>query len=195
MPEQLFYHIYNRGVDKRPVFIQHGDYMRLFSLFDRYLGLEQRHSDENFVYPHFADAVSLLSFCLMPNHFHLLLQATEPAHISKFMQSLKTAYCRFFNEKYGRSGVLFESRYHRRLITHEADYLQMSRYIHLNALAITPDYDQYPYSSLQFYLYKSPPAWLTTGPVLDYFDNPEAYKAFHDAHVRQLASTALAYTN
>ncbi len=188
---QYFYHIYNRGADKQEVFVQREDYQRMFMLFERYFGPKQQQSANGFIYPTFKDSIKLLSFCLMPNHFHLLLSTNEPDQISKLMQSVKTAYCRYFNGNYGRSGVLFETRYHRRLIGDEADYLQISRYIHLNALAMTVDYGQYPYSSLNFYLHRPAPLWLNTGLILGSFMDPTDYQSFHEAQIRELATSAM----
>ena len=185
------YHIYNRGADRREVFIEHNDYLKMFELFNRYLGTEQQKNKNGYVYPHFGSSISLLSFCLIPNHFHIEVQATEPKQVSGFMQSLKTAYSRSFNLKYERSGVLFETRYRKRLVDDEPDYLAISRYIHLNALPMTSEYDRYPYSSLHFYLYDPPPSWLTIRPTLDCFDSPADYKAFHEMRIRELAAANL----
>ncbi len=187
----IYLHIFNRGIDRRPVFEDFADYRHMLRLFDRYLGPGRQISKTGVAYPNYHKEIKLLAFCLMPNHFHLELEVDNLKAAQKFMQSIKTAYCKYFNLKYKRSGYVFDSGYHLRIIDTEGDYIQISRYIHLNALAVTEDYQSFLYSSLQYYLRGSAPTWLKTQQVLDSFDSPTAYLHFHEEHIRQLASAAL----
>lgn len=195
MDEPIYYHVFNRGVDRRPVFNGARDYEHFYSLLDRYLEPTVKKNKNNFTYPNYASSVSLLAFCLMSNHFHLLLREDELNAMPRFMQSLKTAYCRYFNLKHERTGVLFETSYHHRPIQNDGDWLHISRYIHLNPLAITKDYDSYPHSSMRFYLYNPAPPWFDTQTINSSFANPLAYKEFHEDYVRQLANNSLQSIN
>jgi len=80
--------------------------------------------------------VSIASYCLMPNHFHLLIRETVEGGVSKFMQKLKTAYTMYFNEKYGRRGTLFESSYKAKHITDDVYLKYVISYIHLNPVKL-----------------------------------------------------------
>lgn len=186
-----YLHVYNRGIDRREVFENADDYDHMINLLERYLGPQVRRNEFNSVYPNYSGRMELLAFCLMPNHFHLMLQTQDLETSTKFMQSLKTSYCKYFNAQHGRSGYVFESRYHKRLVDAESDYLHLSRYIHLNALALTPRYQNYAYSSLQYYLNDNAPSWLTTNQVLSSFSSFDEYRQFHEDYIRQLATDSI----
>lgn len=184
-----YLHIYNRGIDRRAIFREPADYFYMMTLFDRYLTENRKFDSYSREYPNYSRRLSLLSFCLMPNHLHLEIEMRDPLAAQKFMQSLKTAYAKYYNRKYKNSGYVFESRYHRRLLNAEADILHLSRYVHLNPLALSPDYESYPYSSLHNYLNSDAPAWLKTEPILSYFESVSAYRQFHEDYVRDLAKS------
>lgn len=151
------FHTLNRGVDKRRIFISKEDYFRfIHDLFE--------FNDENWVnnvYRRFHNQnndyqwqktekkeprkllVDVLAFCLMPNHYHLLLTPRIENGISKFMQKLNMGYAKYFNEKYQRKGTLFESRYKSIIIKNEAHFIHLPFYIHLNPLDLeTPEWRQ-----------------------------------------------------
>lgn len=147
-----YYHIYNRGVDKRIVFENNSDYIRfIHSLYfcndtevqnlnvrrfsadvkSSTLNIEERKKrSENRL-------VNILCFSLMPNHYHLLVKQVADNGISLFMHRLGTAYTNFFNTKYERSGTLFQGRYKIKQITSEQYLAYLSKYIHLNPLETT----------------------------------------------------------
>jgi putative transposase len=183
-----FYHVFNRGVDRRLIFTSEREYELIYKLFQRYLGSEVKYNKDGQPYPNYRTSIKLLSFCLMPNHFHLEIEEIEVGALSKFMQSLKGAYCRSFNLINERTGVLFETRYHRKKILDTGGILNVSRYIHLNPLAITPSYENYQHSSLQYYLDKPPPEWLSTERVKSLIDSPKAHHQFHEDYVREQAA-------
>lgn len=169
-----FYHVYARGASKQAIFLDPADYQFFINLFARYLSQKPSLSNSGIQYPHFAGHLELLAYCLMRNHFHLLIYQHEQGSLAACMRSLMTSYSRYFNSKYKRTGSLFESRYKASRI--DADnYLQhISRYIHLN-----PRYWQrYPYSSFQFYVDSSAPEWLTVGKVMELFESQAEYVTF-----------------
>ncbi|MFA6006145.1 MAG: transposase [Candidatus Paceibacterota bacterium] len=151
--EDTFHHVYNRGVDKRTIFEDDADHRR-FILYlnvlndtqiespNTFEALERRHKDS----PLGERLVNICAFCLMPNHFHLLLHERTPGGISKFMQRLGTAYTLYFNEKHKRSGALFQGRYKNRIIDDEEYLLHVIDYIHCNPNSIA-GVEEYLWSS------------------------------------------------
>jgi len=136
-----YYHSYTRGVEKRKIFLSDFDYQRFMAL------LYIMNQSENFTMRNFLrnkklseiysekrkdPLVSILSYCLMPNHFHLLLQEKQENGISKFMMRLLTAYSMYFNTKNKRSGPLFVRPFRSKHIDDEQHYLHIFSYIHLN---------------------------------------------------------------
>lgn len=141
-----YYHIFNRGVDSSQIFHSIKDYQRFYeSLF--------LFNDENYIHikgdriedevnmattamfgDHRIPKVSLLAFCLLPNHFHLFLRQETENGISSFMQQVAKGYAQYINIKYGRTGPLFNGRFRAVHVLEEAHYCHLPRYIHLNAL-------------------------------------------------------------
>lgn len=147
--EDRIYHIYNRGVEKRDVFLEDKDYFRfihdLFEFNDKDSVLNMayyfnRQSKE--VELQYLDKerkprkllVEILIFTLMPNHFHLVLKQKKENGIVKFMQKIGTGYTNYFNKKYERVGSLFQGRFKATLISEEAHFIHLPFYIHANPL-------------------------------------------------------------
>ncbi|HTE22362.1 MAG TPA: transposase [Candidatus Limnocylindria bacterium] len=172
VPES-YYHVYARGVSKRQIFLDSRDYAYLEKLFARYLSVNPTQSKEGLAYPHYHGVVDLLAYCLMGNHFHLLIYQKEQDMMSKLMRSILTSYSRYFNLRHKRSGPLFESRYKAARVDQKSYLQHISRYIHLN-----PRYwKRYQHSSLKFYR-QAPPEWLTPASVLELFTSSEDYMTF-----------------
>jgi putative transposase len=127
-----YYHVYARGGSRQTIYNDAEDYSVFLNLFKRYLSKEPIKDPAGRKYPHFAESIELLAFCLMPNHFHILLYQHDEKTISSLMRGLMTSYSRYFNKKYNRSGPLFESRYKSSRISDDAYLMHISRYIHLN---------------------------------------------------------------
>ena len=132
-----YYHIFNRGVDKREVFMDKGD---LFYFLDNLIILNREGRTASTVDKHarkrqkrnaksHKPLVEIVAYALLPNHFHLILKEITPGGISKFMQKLGTSYTMFFNQKYERSGALFQGRFKAKSI---ADLTTLSAYVNLN---------------------------------------------------------------
>ncbi len=137
-------HIYNRGTEKRIIFLDDQDHYR----FIHYLYvcndekplqeiLESSNRDPISVY---ADnrtrLVNLLAHTEMPNHYHLAVHQKVERGISKYMQKLGVAITMYFNEKYKRTGALFQGKYKYRIVENEAQVPILIRYLHLNQLDI-----------------------------------------------------------
>jgi len=144
-----FYHIYNRGTDKRVIFLDERDYRRFqFLLYtannnevirlDNFLKkLKQGRSLlEMFAIPRGETLVDIGGYCLMPNHFHLLLHEKQDNGISTFMKKLLTAYSMYFNKRHERTGGLFEGRFKAKHADTDEYLKYLFAYIHLNPVKI-----------------------------------------------------------
>ena len=141
------YHIYSRGVEKRKIFLNIKDYDRFVALLyimnqdvsfrmDNFLQAHKNNLKEIFKEKKDKGLVSILGYCLMPNHFHLILYEHTEGGISKFMGKLLTAYSMYFNTKYERSGPLFTHPFRSEHINNESQHMYIFSYVHLNPLSI-----------------------------------------------------------
>ena len=112
-----YYHVYNRGCNREPIFANDDNYVFLLRRAKAFL----------------ADhPLSVIAYCLMPNHYHFLLRPDEDAALSPFIQRLFNSYTQAFNKQQERSGTLFEGRARSILVDTEPYALHLCRYIHLN---------------------------------------------------------------
>ncbi|MES2970903.1 MAG: transposase [Patescibacteria group bacterium] len=171
---ESYYHVYARGASKQPIFLEKIDYRYFENLLTRYLSIKPVKSKDGVEYPHLTGQIELLAYCLMNNHFHILLYQIDTGAMTKLMRSVMTSYSRYFNLKYKRTGSVFESRYKASKIGAQSYLEHISRYIHLN-----PRYwRNYEYSSLQYYRDSKPPDWLKSEKILGMFASPESYMEF-----------------
>jgi len=192
-----FYHIYNRGVEKKDIFLDDQDkriflyYLKIylspkeviFNEIKTDKSLTEEEKAEKIIkisqLNNFYQKIDLLCFVLMGNHYHLLLKQKEKNEIEKFMRSLNTKYVKYFNFKYQRTGPLFESRYKGVLIEKEDYFLHVSRYIHLNPSEILPPGKKlisYPWSSYPVYLGKQEIDWINKSYLKECF---KKFKGFN----------------
>jgi hypothetical protein len=167
-----FYHVYNRGAGKQAIFHDDADREKFLSLFSRYLD-----PDEDSVradgLPYDKYELDVVAYCLMDNHFHLLLyQEVEVSAISQFMKSLSTAYTMYYNMKYEASGHLFQGTFKASRITSDVYLSHITRYIHMNPRS----YLRYKWSSVRAYLGGEAPEWLSPDRASDM--NPREYEQF-----------------
>jgi putative transposase len=176
-----FQHVYARGHSKHKIFIDEQDYLTFLNLLQRYLSAEEAHDPYGVPYPNFYNKLELLAYCLMPNHFHLLIYQRQPRAMAQFMQSVLTSYSRYFNKKYRRTGSLFESRYKASMISDDSYLEHISRYIHLNPR----EWRDYEYSSLPYYLQRDEVSWIRPKRIIESFSTPEEYLEFVGNYVEQ----------
>lgn len=178
--ENAYYHVYNRGVEKRDIFLDDQDYRTFLHLLKIYLSPPDKSAPaltrSNLVRPRPAQSISeevkLIACCLMPNHFHLLLKQHSRDGMVKLMRRIATTYVMYFNERYQREGALFQGTYKAIGIDYEYYLLHLSRYIHLNPQALTrSNLVSYPYSSYPYYLGRKHAEWIDPAPVLSYFSS------------------------
>lgn len=178
-----YYHIFNRGVEKRTLFHGERDYLRFLRTIKicndpatvRITSLSKIDSSTS------KNAyVSIINFVLMPNHYHLTLQQTDDNGITQFLQRLGTSYSKYFNTKYKRTGRLFECTYKAKPVETEEQLIHLSRYIHLNPLlaGLVKNLNDYRWSSYNAYIGKETADFCSPIPIISPFSSPQSYERF-----------------
>lgn len=162
------YHVYSRGISKQNIFFDEADYLFFLSLFEKYFSQKSIHDQKT------NKPVELLAYCLMPNHFHLLLHQIGEYGVSNSMGGIMAEYSQYFNQKYGRSSSLFDNKYEALPVLSDDHLLHISRYIHLNH----DEWLDYPYSSIRAYLYDDVPNWLSKFYISELYGSAVKYLQF-----------------
>jgi putative transposase len=175
-----YYHVYNSGSAKDNIFVDEADYKTfLYYLFiysapreaviKKYPRLPTRLKAKNM-----SNDIFLISYCLLPNHFHLLLKQKPEDAMPKFMKQVINGYLTYFNKKYKKSGTIFRGRY--KSVRIESEYLlvQMIRFVHLNPSihSLCQDIKDYSWSSF------TNPLWGSG--IINRFKSVEEWENFHD---------------
>ena len=189
------YHVYNRGVEKRPLFLTKWDYNRFLDVVNyyRFVNCPVKYSyfkllsgdEKQEVLKNLQETskkwVEILAFCIMPNHVHFLLKQREDNGISKFMAKIQNSFSHFFNVKQERVGHLFQGSFKAVRIESDEQLVHVSRYIHLNPvtsyLIKFDKLEAYEYSSYPEYLGRKV-GFCNTDFVLHFFKHREEYKRF-----------------
>lgn len=189
------YHVHNRGVEKRPIFLNRRNYLRFIELANYYrfantpmkfsylrlMSGKQRNKLFEKLEEESKLLVEILVFCLMPNHIHFLLKQLQDNGISKFMARTTNSLGHYFNILNKRVGHLFQGNFGAVRIETEEQLVHVSRYIHLNPVSSyiidINDLENYEYSSYPEYIGKRK-GFCNTKEVLSLFDSIDTYKAF-----------------
>lgn len=139
--EGEFYHIYNRGANKTDIFLSDSDRDRFHTLLFvcnstnsvSFRSIKEKPLAE---IERGETLVDIGAYCLMPNHFHLLLREKSGAGVTTFMRKLLTSYSMYFNTKYERTGVLFQGRFAGKHANSDEYLKYLFSYIHLNPVKI-----------------------------------------------------------
>lgn len=142
MADVEFYHALNRRVDKKILFLDDQDRQRFIlglDLFNDEASVDNLHRMVNGTYvrptrSNRRPLVRIHAWCLMGNHYHLLLSETQSGGMKRFLMKLNVGYAKYFNERYKRSGTLFQGRTKKVRIATDAHFLHILNYIHLNPL-------------------------------------------------------------
>lgn len=206
-----YYHLYNRGVEKRIIFADEQDYKVFLSYLKTYLlpkdekalrtilsssvsWAEKDRALKLLRLNNFADNLSLISYCLMSNHFHFLVKQTDADTIDRFTNSLLTRYVLYFNKKYKRVGPLFQSRYKAVYVDTIEQLLHLTRYIHRNAFPLLQGQalQSYSYSSYKDYLGTRNTEWIKPNEILNNFalKGFNSYESFVENHEIELEEQA-----
>lgn len=196
-----YYHIYNRGVEKRKIFITNKDYKRFLSLlylsngtqpivYNRVRGGTLYETDIG------EKLVAIGAYVLMPNHFHLLIKETSEKGITEFMRKLTTAYSMYFNKINDRVGPLFQGTFKAEYVDNDEYLKYLFAYIHLNPIKLieskwkeegiknlgrSQDYlDEYAFSSFQDFcgIERKEKTILSTEVFPGYFVERQTFKNF-----------------
>ena len=190
------YHVFNRGVEKRPTFTDKRELSRALLTLDFYrfakppvklskflvIPKDQQKKFLENLKKEFEKLIEIICFCLMPNHFHFMLKQKLDNGISTFVSNFTNSFTRYFNTKHERIGPLFEGIFKAVRIESEEQLIHTSRYIHLNPVSsflIEPEeLETYQWSSYPEYLRLSDKNLATKEFVLNFFPSIEAYKKF-----------------
>jgi REP element-mobilizing transposase RayT len=162
---QTPFHIYNRGVDKGQIFFRESDYQRFVMRLADALNNFQ---------------VRLHLYCLMPNHFHLILEQEASLEISRYMQEVTGFHARAINKSRRRRGPLFESRFKIEAVANPGSLLRLCRYVLFNpvyaGLANSPA--EWKYSSYRECVGQAASDFLTLDPLLSLVNGCEGFSEF-----------------
>lgn len=197
LAQDQIYHVYNRGVAAMPIFHSSKDYSRFLALVDYYrfintpasfsqvMKLPYDERDKIFagLRKENKTHVDILSFCLMPNHFHLLLKQLTEKGISIFLSNLQNGYAKYFNIKNSRVGPLFQSMFKAVRVDTDEQLTHVSRYIHLNpstGYIVEPkNLLEYHWFSLGTYLKEGKVyPFMSVDLILGLFKNRQGYYQF-----------------
>ena len=137
-----YYHLYNRGNSKQKIFHDREDYSRFMSLLyacnskNNFKVSNLNKNETPYDFERGENIISIGAYCLMPNHFHILITEIDNGGISKFMQKLSTAYSMYYNKKYKRIGGLFEGKFKSQHANNDRYLKYLFSYIHLNPVKI-----------------------------------------------------------
>lgn len=178
------YHIFNRGSEKRIIFQSIRDRSRFIKSIRYYQLADPKPSFSKFSLSQKKDLgnqkiVELLCYCLMPNHFHLLIKQIEDDGVSKFMSRFLNSYTKYFNTKYDRVGALMQGQFKAVLVESDEQLIHLSRYIHLNPFVsfLTKDLKNYSWSSYKEYI-GDHLGFCSKEEILSFFKSPRAYEQF-----------------
>jgi len=179
LSENSYYHIYDKGVEGKNVFLDRQDhetflyYLYIYTanpaeIKSKYPKLPPRLMAKNL-----SGDINLMAYSLMPNHFHLLLKQKSRDTMPKLLKQVINGYVTYFNKKYKRSGAIFRGRYKSVRVESEYLLLQMVRFVHINPSihGLAPNLKDYPWSS---YINNA-----LTGKIINRFENVEDWEKFH----------------
>jgi putative transposase len=164
-----YFHIYDRGVNRKNIFYEARNYAYFLSLYIKYI----------------VPVVETYAYCLLPNHFHLLARirstaGLQAAQVSKAYNNLLSTYAKAINKRYDRTGPLFQHHFGRIPITSNRYFASLIRYIHRNPQkhGLVEDFRDWPYSSYHVLL-SSEPTLLARAKVFKWLNGRHGYTTFH----------------
>ncbi len=187
-----YYHIFNRGSEKRDIFTQTRDYKRFQQTFYYYQFSGPKPSFSKFAKSDLNSfktdnnqkLVEILCYCLMPNHFHFLIKQVKDSGISIFLSQISNSYTKYFNTKYRRVGPLLQGAFKAVRIESEEQLIHVSRYIHLNPVVsrLVKKLNTYTWSSYPEYISGSGTLGFTK-EIIEIFASNKKYQEFTEAQI------------
>ncbi len=201
--EHTLYHIYNRGVDGRDVFVDENDYTEFLDTLKKYVTKVEIKTVPGFktLKPSMAeymqkmnlsDQLDMVAYCMMSNHIHLVIYQKQLDAIAKLMRRVMTGYGMYFNKKYKRRGPLWEGVYRAVEISSGEQLVCLTKYIHLNPVTRTvrrfgpvetitgSSPESYTYSSFGTYIGLNNDKWVNIKFVNMNSDEYKRYVSEHD---------------
>lgn len=187
------YHVFNRGIDRRPTFTTKREFQRAVQTLSFYKFYKQPLSLSKFLrlddkkqnkvldlLLQNKNLIEIFCYCLMPNHFHFLLRQERDQGIAKFLSNLQNSYTRYFNISHERDGSLFLDQFKAVRIETEEQLIHVSRYIHLNphtgyVVKTLEELENYPWSSFPDYLQENNKV-VNIDFILNLFGSIKEYK-------------------
>jgi len=181
-----YYHLFNRGVNRQTIFTHSSDYYNFLDTLDYYrfqgpkpsFSTRKRFKLSN--YKNNQKIIGIVSYCLMPNHFHILAQQLTDGGIQEFMRKTLNSYTKYFNTLYKRIGPLLQGEFRAVHIDSDEQLLHVSRYIHLNpsVSGLTENLDAYPYSSYPYFLNRATDPLCDSTLTRELVKSPQDYQQF-----------------
>jgi putative transposase len=188
------YHIFNRTIANQSIFTTKREIERARDLIDFYrfaqkiryshFRLLSEDDKQNYFMSHKKELplVNIISFCLMPNHFHFLIQQTQNNGIKIFTSNFQNAYAKYFNQKNKRNGSMFQSPFKGKWVENDEILLHISRYIHLNPVtSFIIEIDKlpfYPNTSYPYYMGNTEGDLISKDLIISLFGTKEKYHKF-----------------
>ncbi len=167
--DEKYYHVYNRGANKQDIFLCASNYDFCLRLFKKFA---------------FQYYVSIMTYCLMPNHYHLLLRQCDSGSISSFIQAVFNSYSQAFNKATGHSGTLFQGRAKGMEVINDEYAVRLCRYIHYNPVAarLVTRPEDWQYSDYLDWIGKRNGTLTDLSLRETYFESADAYRSFMDEY-------------
>lgn len=192
---EYFYHIYNRGIEKRTTFVNRRNYQRMLELlkfysfkvvplrYSRFIELPKDRQQQ--IYLKMVESgklIDIVSFCLMPNHFHILLKQLHENGIKIFVSNISNSYTKYFNTKNNRQGSLFQGTFKAILVEDDEQLIHLMRYIHLNPVSGSminlDELGFYEWCSHKYFLEGDNDDFINNQPIMNIFKSIKSYQNF-----------------
>jgi putative transposase len=160
-----YYHVFNRGANKQNIFYSEENFLYCLRLISKNV--------RKF-------CIAVIAYCLMPNHYHLLIRQDGNVPISKFIQSIFNSYVQALNIQRERTGTLFEGRFKHVLVNRDEYLIHLMRYIHLNPVTanLVKKPENWPYSNYQEFIGSRNGRMVDLSVRNIFFPSPADYAAF-----------------
>lgn len=188
----LIYHICNKSIANYGIFKYSEDASRFLKTLDyynskyiherfsRYLGKKNASRFNNLIHPKDDSLIKFLSYCIMPDHYHIVIKVLEDKVLSRYINNIENSYTRYFNIKYDRKGPLWQSLFRAVLVTSDEQLSHVTRYVHLNPTSskLVENPEDWELSSYRDYI--TNPKVLTECIPEITINDPKKYKRFCD---------------
>jgi len=160
-----YYHVYNRGVNRGPIYFSNENYRFFLDRLGKYFNI---------------DTAWIVSYCLMPSHFHLLVYPLTEEFGNQVMQPLSVSYTKAINKRQTRTGPLFQGPYQARLVDKDRYLIHLSRYIHLNPVSsgLVNHPEEWEFSSYRDYIGIRKGGITNPDFIIEYFRDSSEYVDF-----------------